>query len=341
MEKLYYRPIPRNDLARPDTAFWLAGGWCWFDEVEILRRGASPEVIPAAHCPEEVLERLTAKRRAIGALTLERPRIMGILNVTPDSFSDGGDYDDEELALERAAAMVEAGVDLLDVGGESTRPGADLVAEDEEIRRTAPVVAALRDEYPDVAISIDTRKALVADAAVEAGADMLNDVSAMGFDPGMAEVALGSGLPICLMHAQGDPDTMQDNPEYLDVLLDVYDHLEERLAMAEAEGIAREAIIADPGIGFGKTVAHNLTLLRGLSLFHSLGCPVLVGASRKRFIGTITGAEDAKARMPGTLSITLAAIAQGVQIHRVHDVAEVVQGVKMWSALTLGWGEDE
>ncbi|WP_406721129.1 dihydropteroate synthase [Thioclava litoralis] len=340
MEKLYYRPIPRTDLARPDTALRLAGGWCWFDEVEVLRRGLPPEVIPAQHCPEEVLERLTAKRRMIGSMNLEVPRVMGILNATPDSFSDGGDYFDMHAAMERAEAMVEEGVDIFDIGGESTRPGAETVPEDEEIERTVPLIQELRDMF-DLPISIDTRKALVADAAVEAGADMINDVSAMEYDPGMAELAMVSGLPICLMHAQGDPETMQDKPEYDDVLLDVYDHLEERIALAEAEGIDRAAIISDVGIGFGKTVEHNLTLLRGLSLFHSLGCPILLGVSRKRFIGTIAGVEAAKDRMPGTLAVTLAGIAQGVQIHRVHDVAEIKQGVNLWAALTLGWEEEK
>lgn len=337
MTRPYYRPLVQTDAVRPEGALPLAGGWCWFTEVEVLGRGGESEILPATHLPPEVAERLCAPRRPVAGLSMDAPRIMGILNVTPDSFSDGGRYDDEEVALEHARALAEAGADILDIGGESTRPGAEEVPEDEEIDRTAPVIAALRDEDFPLPISIDTRKALVADAAVEAGAEMLNDVSAMEFDPAMAELAAITGLPICLMHAQGLPETMQDAPEYGDVLLDVYDYLEDRIALAEAQGIAREQIVVDPGIGFGKTVAHNLALIRGLGLFHGLGCPILLGVSRKRFIGTVAGVETAEARMPGTLAVTLAGIAQGAQIHRVHDVAEIAQGVRLWAAITKGY----
>ena len=228
----------------------------------------------------------------------------------------------------------------MDIGGESTRPGATEVSEDEEISRTAPVIAALREHGFDAPISIDTRKALVADQALESGADMLNDVSALAFDPAMVEVAEVSSAPICLMHAQGLPEDMQDDPRYNDVLLDVYDYLESRIALAEAHGVERANIIADPGIGFGKTLAHNLALIRGLSLFHGLGCALLLGVSRKRFIGTIGQAEQAQARMPGTLAVTLAGLNAGVQIHRVHDVAEISQGIRLWDAITRGYVEE-
>ncbi|AOZ70114.1 dihydropteroate synthase [Rhodobacter xanthinilyticus] len=339
MEQRYYRPIVQTDAARPEGALTLAGGWAWFSEVECIERGGARELIPAAWLPEEVAERLTASRAPVAGLGMERPRIMGILNVTPDSFSDGGRFDALEAALERAWDLVEAGAEILDIGGESTRPGAAEVDLEEEIERTAPVIAALRDAGFSAPISIDTRKAMVGDAAVEAGADMLNDVSAMEFDPEMAELAEISGLPICLMHAQGLPETMQDDPDYGDVLLDVYDYLEGRIALAEAQGIARDKIVVDPGIGFGKTLAHNLALLRGVSLFHGLGCAILLGVSRKRFIGTIGGAAEAGARAPGTLAVTLAGVAQGVQIHRVHDVAEIAQGLKLWRALSEGYEE--
>ena len=166
---------------------------------------------------------------------------------------------------------------------------------------------------------------------------MLNDVSAMEFDPGMGELAAITGLPICLMHAQGLPEVMQDDPRYEDVLFDVYDYLEDRVALAEANGIARDKIIVDPGIGFGKTLEHNLALLRGIALLHGLGCPILLGVSRKRFIGEIGNAADAQARMPGTLAVTLAALGQGVQLHRVHDVAEIAQGLRLWNAMTRGY----
>lgn len=339
MEKIYYRPIARSDDARPDTALTLAGGWCWFDEVELIRRDGPSEIIPAAHLPEEMHERLTGSRAPLAGLAMDAPRIMGILNITPDSFSDGGRFDVEEAAIAHALELRAAGADILDIGGESTRPGALEVPEDEEIARTAPVIAALVEDGFDAPISIDTRKSLVADQALEAGAAMLNDVSAMEFDPAMVEVAAISGAPICLMHAQGLPETMQDDPDYTDVLLDVYDYLEDRIALAEAHGVARASVIADPGIGFGKTIQHNLALIRGLSLFHALGCPILLGASRKRFIGTIGAAEEADRRMPGTLAVTLAGLEQGVQIHRVHDVAEIAQGLRLWSAIKKGYEE--
>jgi dihydropteroate synthase len=340
MEKTYYRAIARTDTARPDSALTLAGGWCWFDEVEMIRRDADPEIIPATHLPEDVMIRLCSARAPLAGLALDAPRIMGILNVTPDSFSDGGQFDLEDAAVARALELRAAGADILDIGGESTRPGAQEVPEDEEIARTAPVIDALRQIDFDAPISIDTRKALVADQALESGADMLNDVSAMEFDPAMVEVAQVSGMPICLMHAQGLPEDMQDDPRYSDVLLDVYDYLEDRIALAEAHGIERSAIIADPGIGFGKTLQHNLALIRGLSLFHGLGCTLLLGASRKKFIGTISQTEEADQRMPGTLAVTLAGLAQGVQIHRVHDVAEIAQGVRLWDAITRGYSEE-
>ena len=243
------------------------------------------------------------------------------------------------LPLAGALGMAAAGADILDIGGESTRPGAGVVPEPEEIARTAPLIAALRAAGQVPPVSVDTRKAGVARAALDAGAVLVNDVSALGYDSGMAALVAGRGAALCLMHAQGTPETMQAAPRYDNVLLDVYDFLEARLALAEAAGIARARILVDPGIGFGKTEAHNLALLRGLSLFHGLGCPILLGASRKRFIGSIGGAGQADARGPGTLAVTLAAVAQGVQLHRVHDVAEVAQGLRLWQAITMGEAE--
>lgn len=328
----YYRAIPMTDAARPDGAQRLAGGWCWFDRVEVLRRDAAPEIAGIADIPAEVLARLTAPRADLAGLALDTPRLMGILNVTPDSFSDGGDHFTPEAAVAHARAMQAAGADILDVGGESTRPGAAEVPVAEEIARTGPVIAALRAAGA-APVSIDTRKAEVAQAALAAGARIVNDVSALGFDPGMAAVVAASGAPVCLMHAQGTPATMQADPRYDDVLLDVYDYLAGRVAEAEAAGIDRARILIDPGIGFGKTAAHNLALLRRLSLFHALGCPILLGVSRKRFIGSIGGAPAAKDRMPGSVALALAGIAQGAQIVRVHDVAETRQALQLWMSL--------
>lgn len=332
----YYRPIAQTDTARPADALTLAGGWCWFDRVEVLSRDAAPRLIPVAELPDDVRRRLTAPRPVLAGLPMDAPRIMGILNVTPDSFSDGGQFFDPAVALKHARAMADHGADLIDVGGESTRPGAADVSEPEEIRRTAPIIAALRAGGLDLPISIDTRKAAVARAALEAGATLVNDVAALTHDAALAPLVAAAGVPLCLMHAQGNPATMQDDPRYDDVLLDVYDFLADRVAAAEAAGISCDRIIVDPGIGFGKTVAHNLALIRGLSLFHALGCPILLGASRKRFIGMIAAEERAADRVPGSVAVALAGAAQGVQILRVHDIPETVQALKLWRAVTIG-----
>ena len=333
--KTYYRPIVQTDIARPAGAKTLAGGWCWFTEVEVLKREQDTQVLPSDAVPSDTLARLCAPRPSICDLDMSFPHLMGILNVTPDSFSDGGQFEEADASLEQSRRMVEAGASLIDVGGESTRPGAEEVPVVEEIARTSPAIQAIADSF-GAPISIDTRKAEVARAAVTAGATLINDVSGFTYDPGLARVAAESGLPVCVMHAQGDPATMQQDPTYKDVLLDVYDFLETQVERLICLGIAREKIIIDPGVGFGKTEAHNLTLLARLSLFHSLGCPILIGASRKKFIGTIGKASLAKDRMPGSLAVALEAVAQGAQIVRVHDVAETRQALDVWQAVTTG-----
>ncbi|HHL21417.1 MAG TPA: dihydropteroate synthase [Aliiroseovarius sp.] len=334
--KDYFRPLPQTGPARPDGAFPLAGGWAWFDRIEVLTRGRPPQVIAAREAPAEILDRLTAPRAPIAGLALDRPRIMGILNVTPDSFSDGGRFTAPEAARARARQMLDEGADILDIGGESTRPGAKTVPAEDEIARVTPAIRAIRAAGMRAPVSLDTRKAPVAEAGITAGATMLNDVSALGFDPHMARVAQRHALPICLMHAQGAPETMQAAPSYGDVLLDVYDFLEDAARRAMAGGIRRTHIVLDPGIGFGKTLAHNLALLARISLFHALGFALLVGASRKRFIGTISGVEAADERQPGSLAVALAARAQGVQILRVHDTAATAQAFSVWDAVQSG-----
>jgi dihydropteroate synthase len=284
-----WRPIPQSDPLRPEGARPLAGGRLWFDRVAVHERGRAVRLVPVAEAPQEVLERLGAARAPVCGLDLTTPRIMGVVNVTPDSFSDGGLFAGLEAAVAQGRALVEAGADLLDIGGESTRPGSDPVPLAMELDRVIPVIRALRASGVTVPISIDTRKAAVARAAFDAGADLFNDVSALGYDPESAAAAAEAGVPVCLMHVLGDPKTMQDAPHYDDVLLDIADFLEARVAAAEAAGIPRGRILVDPGIGFGKTVEHNLTLVRGLSLFHDLGCAILFGASRKRFIGRWPG----------------------------------------------------
>ena len=329
----YYRPLVQHGEARPEGAVPLAGGSAlWFSEVELLSRDGPPRLMPAGLIPEEVRHRLSFRRAAICGLDMTQPQIMGILNVTPDSFSDGGRHAEVKAASAAALRMVEEGATIIDVGGESTRPGADFIPEEEEIARTVPAIEAIRASS-SVAISIDTRKAPVAVEALEAGAGLINDVSGFTFDAALAPVAAQAGVPVCVMHAQGDPETMQDDPRYGDVLLEVFDFLETRIAALEAAGIPRARILADPGIGFGKSQAHNLTLLQNLSLFHGLGCPILLGVSRKAFIGRIGGEPQAARRAPGSIAVGLAALAQGVQILRVHDVPETVQALRLWQAV--------
>ena len=282
-----------------------------------------------------ILERISDPRSRICGLGFDRPLIMGVVNVTPDSFSDGGRFLDTQAAIAHALRLEDEGADILDIGAESTRPNADIVSLDEELRRVIPVVEGLVGRV-DARISIDTRKSGVMLEAADAGADIINDVTALSHDDDAMEIAAKTDLPIILMHAQGTPQTMQDKPEYEHVLLDVYDYLESRIAACVDAGIARSRLVVDPGIGFGKTVGHNVELIGGISLFHGLGVPILLGASRKRFIGEITGVKDAEKRLPGSLAAAQMAASQGVQIIRVHDVGETRQALEMWRSISTG-----
>lgn len=259
------------------------------------------------------------------------PQIMGILNVTPDSFSDGGLFVDPQQAVERVLQMVEEGADIIDIGGESTRPGAEPVSIEEEIKRVVPVVQEIRRQSK-IPISIDTTKAGVAVRALEAGATMINDVSAGRFDPEMLPLAAKANVPICLMHMKGEPRTMQQNPLYEDVVAEVKTFLRERIDVCLRAGIKKEKIIIDPGIGFGKRVEDNVRLLKELDQFQALGCPILIGTSRKSFIGHLTGAEI-QDRLPGTLASLAIAIQKGANILRVHDVAETRQFLNVFNAI--------
>ena len=323
----YYRPLIEEQGTNV-----LAGGWCRFSRVEVLSRDRRAEFISADEVPQDILHRLTSVRSDLGASESDRPQVMGILNITPDSFSDGGQFDSSTTARAHAVRLMQEGADIIDIGGESTRPGADLITVDEEISRTKPVILEVR-QASSLPLSIDTRKAPVAAAALDVGIDWINDVSALTFDSKMARLTARSGAPVCLMHAPSDPKKMQQNAQYEDVLLDVYDYLAARVDFALSQGILRQNIIVDPGIGFGKTLEHNLALLRGLAVFHGLGCPMLLGASRKRFIGTISGVKEAQDRITGSVAVALAAAGQGAQILRVHDVRETVQALKLWAAV--------
>jgi dihydropteroate synthase len=264
-------------------------------------------------------------------LVLDRPLIAGVLNVTPDSFSDGGAWMDTQAAIAHGLKLVEEGADLVDVGGESTRPGATPVSSQEELRRVLPVIEALAAQIK-VPISIDTSKADVMRAAVAAGAGMINDVRALR-EPGALDAAADTGAAVCLMHMQGEPRSMQDQPFYEDIVADVQRFLAERVLACEFAGIDKKRIVVDPGFGFGKTLEHNLELLAGLERLKSMGCPLLVGLSRKRFIGTLTGRDSPLARVHGSVAAALLAVQRGADIVRVHDVAATRDALSIWRAL--------
>ena len=333
----YYRPLVMSGVDRSDGAIPLAGrSDLWWDRAERIQRGMAPEIVMVQDIPSVQVHAISAPRPAVRGCPMTRAAVMGIVNVTPDSFSDGGQFDGAAAAVQHALALRDQGADLLDVGGESTRPGAQEVPIDEEITRVAPVVSGIMAAVPDAVISVDTRKSAVAQAALQAGGLVINDVSAGLFDPAIIALAAQSNAPICVMHAQGRPETMQDDPRYENVVLDVYDHLADRIQTLIAAGVPKAHIIVDPGIGFGKTQSHNLRLLRDIAIFHGLGVPILLGASRKRFIGAISGVEEAAQRVPGSLAVALGAAAQGVQILRVHDVAETVQALALQQAVSAG-----
>jgi dihydropteroate synthase len=264
------------------------------------------------------------------SLDLSRPRVMGILNVTPDSFSDGGRFATLEAALAQAERMVREGADIIDVGGESTRPGARGISVQEELDRVLPVIEAVADRLA-TPVSIDTSKPQVMAEAAAAGAGLINDVNALRA-PGALETAARSGLSVCLMHMQGQPRTMQQAPQYDDVVADILRYLQDRLAACAGAGIARSRLLVDPGFGFGKTLQHNLTLLHELRRFDALGVPVLVGLSRKSMLGTITGraVED---RLPASLAAAVMAAERGARVLRVHDVGATVDALKLWQAV--------
>jgi dihydropteroate synthase len=350
--KLYVRPLGflygavGQQAVADDLALPLAGGPIAFSAVELIEGvpgSAERRIIAASALAKEsardaylatLLSRVTAKRPPFAGLSLDKPLLMGIVNVTPDSFSDGGLYDTTEEAIEHAAELAQGGAAIVDIGGESTRPGSDAVGEQDELSRVMPVLEGLKGFR--AAISIDTRKASVARAAARAGAKIFNDVSALTFDPGSVAVAAETGMSVVLMHARGEPKTMQDNPTYADVVLEVYDYLDRRIEALEGAGIPRAKIAADPGLGFGKTLAHNLALISHASLFHGLGVPLLIGASRKRFIKGIAGGDGPRDREAGSQATAIAAAAQGAQIFRVHDVAAARQALEVFRASVLG-----
>jgi dihydropteroate synthase len=348
MEQLYLRPIALAESPQSEEgeAVRLAGGMAYASRFALIarrdgrivsrQRMSVPDI---KNLPDEAQVQWNALRQThtplqCGARTirLDQPQVVGILNVTPDSFSDGGQFlDDPDVANAHAAAMLEAGAAMIDVGGESTRPGAAAVWEGDEIKRVVPAIERL--VASGAAVSIDTRRSAVMEAALAAGAHVINDVSALRHDPRSLEVAARSGAPVVLMHAPSEGEDLHSGGTYQDVVLDVFDWLKARRDAAIAAGVAREKIVLDPGIGFGKSVADNLALLNALPLFHALGQPLMVGVSRKRMIGALSNEAPAHQRLGGSLTLALKALDAGVQLLRVHDVAETVQAVRVWRGL--------
>ncbi|MDX1709598.1 MAG: dihydropteroate synthase [Rhodovibrionaceae bacterium] len=354
-DDLALRPLAISGPAdRVPGARTLAGGMLFFSAVEAIVHdeveGYQRASIALDHLHDwarshgrerpvqRTLNRLSAPRPPFAGLSMDRPQIMGIINVTPDSFSDGGDRLEAGRAIEEGLAMHEAGAALLDVGGESTRPGSDPVPEDEELRRILPVIEALAGE--GCLVSVDTRRPGVMREAVAAGARIINDVTALSGDEQSLATAASLGVPVVLMHMQGEPKTMQRQPRYSDAAAEIYQFLASRLVACEKAGIAPQNVCVDPGIGFGKSLTHNLQLLDQIALFHGLGVPVLLGASRKSFIGKLSYGEPPKQRVSGSLAAAVAAAERGVQIMRVHDVAETHQALAVWEALTCRAGEE-
>ncbi len=336
-------------MVAEDAGAWLAGGPLAFTAVEVLVRqsggGAVAHWLPWAafrdwaRCLDAAgqgtvaqwQQRVSAARAPFAGLSLDQPRVMGVVNVTPDSFSDGGRFADTEAAVVQARALAAAGADLLDVGGESTRPGAVAVPPAEEQARILPVIAALRDGPP---VSVDTRHAETMAAALHAGARVVNDVTALSGDPDSLPLVASRQTPVVLMHMQGSPQTMQDNPAYACAPLDVYDTLAVQVAACEAAGLSRHQLAVDPGIGFGKTAEHNCMILHRVALLHGLGCAVLIGASRKSLIARLAGDEaPADRRMAGSVALALRAAACGVSLLRVHDVSETIQALRVWTGV--------
>lgn len=342
---LHLRPIQFVDtpVDRDGEVARLAGGMLWFSAYEVIEDGRRRTVPVAELGPLLRDERAASLHAAITApraplvlgertLRFDQPLVAGILNVTPDSFSDGGAvHDDPAAAASAGVAMAEAGAALIDVGGESTRPGAATVWEGDEIARVVPVIERLARS--GTLVSIDTRKAGVMEAALAAGAAIVNDVAALLWDDRALEVVAKAGCPVVLMHSPDPAKGGHGGVGYHDVLVEVFDWLEERIAAVVAGGVDRARIIVDPGIGFGKSLSDNLALINGLALLHGLGCPILLGASRKRLIGALSNEAPARERLGGSIALAMAGVAAGVQLLRVHDVAETAQAVRVWRGL--------
>ncbi len=342
--EVYLRPLFLSDLGEDKPGPWgrLAGGQIRFSHVELIERSsADTKILPysdAAASDEPLvraaLQALEAPRPPIMGMDLNTPKIMGIVNVTPDSFSDGGDFYTHDNAITQAKLALEEGADILDIGGESTRPGSEPVDEPTELERILPVIEALAGE--GAPLSCDTRKPGVMQQAIAAGAHIINDISSLTYHPDARKTAAELGVPVILMHSKGEPKVMQKAPSYENVCLDVFDELQANITACEQAGTPRARIIADPGIGFGKTFDHNLELLNDLALFHGLGVALMLGVSRKGFLGALTGVKEARARAVGSVTAALCGLERGVQFYRVHDVKQTAEAFAVREGVRQG-----
>jgi dihydropteroate synthase len=354
MRKYYTRPCNfyygnyAKNLVKIKKALPLAGNNnISFDQLEIFQRkieGGTKSYIYSINEIKKLnrelknrvkidLKKITSKRKSISQLKFDNPHIIGVLNITPDSFSDGGLFFEESKAYEQANLMINDGASIIDIGGESTRPGSKLINDKEEWNRVENTIKSLKKNFPNIILSLDTRKSDVMKKGIELGINIINDVSGLNFDKKTFDLINSKKTPFVLHHMQGTPDTMQNNPKYDDVLLDIFDFFEEKINFCIKKKYKKNSIIIDPGIGFGKNLEHNLRIISKISTFHSLGCPILIGTSRKRFIEHIVTKFDTPDRVGGTLASVLYGLLQGVQLFRVHNVKEINQGILVFNKI--------
>jgi len=354
MRKYYTRPCNfyygnyAKHLVKIKKALPLAGNTnISFDQLEIFERKKGKNIKSHLYSINEIkkfnkqikdivrtdLKKITSKRKNIFKIKFDTPHIMGVLNITPDSFSDGGLFFDEVKAYKQGESMINGGALIIDIGGESTRPGSKLVEEKEEWKRIESTIKNLKKNFPNIILSLDTRKSYVMQKGIEEGINIINDISGLNFDKRSFNLINSKKIPFILHHMQGTPDTMQDNPKYDDALLDIFDFFERKIKFLLKNKYKKDFIIIDPGIGFGKNLEHNLRIMSKISTFHSLGCPILIGTSRKRFIEHIVTKFDTQDRTGGTLSSVLYGLLQGVQLFRVHNVKEINQGILVFNKI--------
>jgi len=354
MRKYYTRPCNfyygnyASYLVKIKKALPLAGRTnISFDQLEIFERKKGKKTKSHLYSVNEIkklnkdlknivsndLKKITSKRNSISKIKFDNPHIMGVLNITPDSFSDGGLFFDEQKAYKQAESMINAGASIIDIGGESTRPGSKVVEESEEWQRIESTIKSLKKNFSNIILSLDTRKSYVMQKGIEVGINIINDVSGLNFDKKSFNLINLKKIPFVLHHMQGTPDTMQNNPKYDDALLDIFDFFEEKIQFFLKNKYKKDFIIIDPGIGFGKNLEHNLRIISKISTFHSLGCPILIGTSRKRFIEHIVTKFDTPDRTGGTLASVLYGLLQGVQLFRVHNVKEINQGILVFNKI--------